>query len=265
MKRIGILTWLLIACAIHAPWTSFAGEGITLLLVPREDKLVHLGRDVGARHPTLLISYRLLPNGSVSLHGWSGTEWVNVTPESFAEGSFFLKQPDSAVLVWQEGAQIPEVLIPSHDWCPMAYGIATTEMRILLHLLGRHYDFKYDDWKWFSDSYKMPFESINPDNVNVSWYHRRLRENLNQPAVSAASDLDYYSLLSAPAAVPEGELDVPADEPVNAASEEAADVDNPLTNAVPQATILGAGEASATADDNADAPGDESEAPDDND
>jgi hypothetical protein len=265
MKRIGMFIWLLITLAMFFPSSSFSNDGITLLMVPREDGLVHLGKDVGTRHPTLLISYALLANGTVSLHGWSGSEWVNVTPESFAEGSFFHKQPESAVIVWEADAQMPEALIPSGEWCPMAYGISTTEMRALIHLLGRHYEFRYDDWKWFSENYKMPLESINPDNLNVSWYHRRLGENLKQSPTSGESDLEYYAVLSGSAAVPVNELDPPAAGPVDAESEADAEAcaegKNPLTNAVPQATVLGAGEAdeAESAEEGADEPDAEAE------
>lgn len=252
MKRIGLLACMFVAAVLFPSSFAFASDGITLLMVPREDGPVRLGMDVGSRHPTLLLSYKVLPDGSASLHGWSGTEWVNVTSDSFAEGSFFHKQPESAVVVWDEPEQLPKSLIPKESWCPTAYQISTTEMRPLLHLLGRHYDFKYDDWRWFSDNYRLPFNSINPDGLNVSWYHRRLGENLKQGKSTGTADLEYFTILYGPQPVLQDEPDALVGEAVETtespAGEEVVEgTDNPLTNAVPQAVILGAGEASETA------------------
>jgi len=242
MKRFGWRFRLILTCAVLSPLLSSARKGITLLVVPREDVPVRLGLDVGARCPTLLLSYKIQPDESISLHGWSGTEWVNVTPESYAEGSFFSTQPESAVIVWKEGQQLHEALIPSQEWCPEAYGISTAKGRPLIHLLGRHYDFKYDDWRWFSENYNVPLNSINPDSLNMAWYHRRLGENLKREAGAGSSDLKHLSVIYGPELALQDADDVSVDEPIPDEAT-AVDADNPLTNSVPQAVVLGVGEA----------------------
>ena len=53
-----------IAAASHASRL----DEVTLVMVPREDSVVRVGRDIASRYPTLLISYQV-SGGAVSLHG----------------------------------------------------------------------------------------------------------------------------------------------------------------------------------------------------
>jgi len=249
MRRVRLLACIGIASVAWWPLVSFGADGITLLLVPREEEPVRsLGMDVAARYPSLLLSYKILPNGTVSLHGWSGTEWVSVTPESYESGAFFSKQPSSAVLVCKADNPVPDELIPNKEWCPAAYKISTTAIRPLLHLLGRHYDYKYEDWKWFADNYKMPINRINPEGLNIRWYHQRLGDRLKKSDFSGEADLKFLSVIFMPQTEPIEQPEIIKDEPgedpaiLNTEPEQAV-TDNPLTNAVPDAVILGAGEA----------------------
>ncbi len=232
------------------PAVSFSSEGSTLLLMPREEEVVKVGLDVGNRFSTILLSYKIVPSGQLSLHGWSGKEWVNVTPESYAEGSFYTVAPVSAVLVAEEGVEIPEQLIPGAAWCPEVYRIATVETRPLIHLLGRHYDFKYKDWKWFSENYQLPLDCINPDGLNVAWYHRRMVDNMKAQGTDSYSDLNHLRIIRMPELASEQEPVEVADETDAVAPEESVDPvadedvaeeSNPLTNDVPQAVVMGDG------------------------
>ena len=170
-------------------------EEITLLMVPRDDGPVRIGMDVGNRFPTILLNYMVLPDGSCSLHGWTGSEWVNVSAESFTKGSFFLVEPASALIVTQKDGAVPESLIPPEAWCPSVYRIKTDEVRPLLHLIGRHYDFQYKDWKWFSENYKLTMSQINPEELNLAWYHKRLGENLKDDVIDGSTDLDLLEVI----------------------------------------------------------------------
>lgn len=221
---------------------------VTLLLVPREDGPVRVGMDIANKYPTLLISYVVRPNGTVSMHGWTGKEWVNVTADAYKGGEFFQKGPSSAIIVEPVGQSTPESLIPPVNWCPSVYAISTIDTRALLHLMGRHYDFNYKEWKWFSSHYHMPLESINPDSLNVAWYHRRLNENLTKPTIVGSSDLQYWMVLRSTEQMGMGlEAEVLALESGETGSSEmeapAEMLENPLTNAIPDAVVLGPGDA----------------------
>ena len=249
-----LFRFLLIASLVlGAAGSSFASSAdqLTLLLVPREDGPVQVGMDVGNRFPTLLLSYRIQANGTVSLHGWDGSEWVNVTTESYNNGDFFKHAPASALIVERDDQEIPATLIPSKAWCPSVDKICTVKTRPLLHLIGRHYNFKYKDWKWFSRNYHLPLKSINPDDLNVAWYHYSLSENLEKKTIAGASDLQYFVVVRSPElAEPAAEQPKNGPEETGAADAEEAPKalgDNPLTNAVPPAEILGVGETNAMA------------------
>jgi hypothetical protein len=233
-------------------------DEVTLMLVPREDSVVRVGLDIASRYPTLLISYKLMPNNAVSLHGWNGKEWVNVSKNDFREGNFFRTGPDSALIVEAEDAPLPVAFVPSAEWCESVYKITTTETRPLLHLIGQYYDFKYKDWQWFSENYNMSMEAINPEGLNVSWYHKRFQDNLKKGPV-AADDLQYWVALRYPVVVVAQEEVVAEEEVVTEevmVETEVTETDeqpemelpedpdvNPLTNAVPSAVVLGAGDA----------------------
>ncbi|MEN8254422.1 MAG: hypothetical protein ABFR33_03025 [Verrucomicrobiota bacterium] len=221
---------------------------ITLVMVPREDATVQLGMDIANKYPTLLISYKLGANKTVSLHGWTGSEWVNVTLESFQGGKFFKKGPDTALVVEKAGIAVPGKMLPSPDWCDSAVMITTTEERPLLHLVGRYYDFSFKEWKWFAKRYKTDMDAINPEGLNVAWYHRRGGEHLVSRGQQGESDLRYWVSIYRKEEVqpvapqPVVPADTQTEEAVAVPMEEAEEPGNPLTNDAPAAVIMGADE-----------------------
>ncbi len=269
MRRILTLFSVSFAIGVLSPLCLQASTDVTLLMVPREEVPVRLGMDVGNRFPTLLLSYRMLPGGAVSLNGWNGVEWIKISPEAFAAGTFAPTSPAAALIVEKPGMPVPESLIPDAQWCAATYKISTAQTRPLLHLLGRHYDFKFRDWTWFSEAYELPLDSINPDGLNVSWYHRRLGENLRRKPLPD-SDLQYLSVVyitppvveeealaesekalaeseKALAESEEGSTDGPEPESLSAPAVETV-ADNPLTNAAPRAVVFDAAGSAASAD-----------------
>jgi hypothetical protein len=228
-KTIICFSAVLMLCSAVVSQAARKGE-LTLLMVPREEETLRVGMDIANRFDTLLIGYQLGANNSVSLHGWTGSEWVNITLDNFQKGDFFKKGPDSALVVTKAGTPVPRKMIPPADWCSNASMITTTELRPLLHLTGQYYNFSYKDWNWFAKRFNMEMEAINPDQLNVAWYHRRMSENLKPVGQQGASDLQYLATIRRPEAV--------------TASEPAAEeIENPLTNEAPAAVIMGVGDA----------------------
>ncbi|MBT8045615.1 MAG: hypothetical protein KJN67_00485, partial [Pontiella sp.] len=188
-RKLYMASAALLFCVV---FSSIAGRQneITLIMVPREDSVVRVGMDIASRYPTLLLSYKIDANRKISLHGWTGSEWVNVSLDAFRTGNFFRTGPDSSLIIEEDGQSIPEDLIPSEKWCSSVYKITTTEIRPLLHLVGKYYDFKFKDWSWFSESYHFPIETINPDGLNIAWYHKRLSEHLKEKRRAQGDDLE---------------------------------------------------------------------------
>ncbi len=219
-------------------------DEVTLVMVPREEAMVRLGVDIANKYPTLLISYKLGANGAVSLHGWTGSDWLNVSLEDFLGGNFFKKGPDSALIVEKAGVSAPGKMLPSPDWCASAFKITTTEMRPLLHLVGQYYDFSFDDWKWFSKRYTLDMDAINPEGLNVAWYHKRMSEHLKTRDEQGLSDLQYWVSIYQPVVLePEAPGEKPMEEAVAVPPLEEEVLGNPLTNDAPAAVIMGAADA----------------------
>ncbi|MEN7972493.1 MAG: hypothetical protein ABFR47_01525 [Verrucomicrobiota bacterium] len=246
-KSMVCLVAALVACFVAVSSASRKDE-VTLVMVPREDALVQVGLDIANRYPTLLVSYKVGINEVVSLHGWTGSEWVNIRLEAFQSGKFFKKGPDSSLVIEKAGVPVPEKMLPTPEWCSSASKITTTAMRPLLHLVGQYYDFSFKDWTWFAKRYNLDMDAINPEGLNVAWYHKRMGEHLASREQGATSDLQYWVSLYQPVVVAEPQ--VPG--VVVAAQEESAVVpeepeeepmDNLLTNDVPEAVIMSAADA----------------------
>ncbi len=213
---------------------------ITLVLVPREDATKRLGLDIANRYPTLLVGYRVAPNGTLSLHGWTGTKWVNIALDDYVAGNFFKKGPNSALIVEKDGVPVPENLVPPVDWCMDVSKITTTRLRPLIHLTGQYFDFSHKDWKWFAKRYGMEIDAINPEGLNTAWYHKRLNEHLKSGKPVGSDDLQYWvsirqTVIAEPSVAGEG-----APEAAEPGAGQA--VDDPFTNAVPPAVVMGAGD-----------------------
>ena len=242
----------LMALAVWLAAFSFASrkDEVTLVMVPREDGVVRVGMDIANRFPILLLSYKVGANDTVSLHGWTGSEWVAVSLDDFQSGTFFRTGPDSALIVEEAGRPVPESLVPPEAWCSAVYKIATTDIRPVLHLAGQYYDLKYKDWKWFSENYELSMEAINPEGLNVAWYNKRLGDNLKRAGATGGNDLQYWVALRHPAdpVPPEESVEEPPVETEGHPEMETPEDPeiNPLTNAAPAAVVLGAGSAEET-------------------
>ncbi len=243
MKKYRILMlWhiavILVCTAMHS--AAARKDEITLVMVPREDAAVQLGMDIANKYPTLLVSYRLGANDIVSLHGWTGTQWVNVSTEDFLAGSFFRKGPDSTLIVESKGVEVPATLLPPPDWCASVAKITTTEMRPLLHLMGQYYDFSFKDWNWFSKRYNLDLDAINPEGLNVSWYHKRMEDHLKSSEVKGNSDLQFWVTIRQA---------MSTERSLEAANTESSTADeivsDPFTNDAPSAVIMGAADTPA--------------------
>lgn len=239
-KSMGCFVAVLMVCS--AVFSSAARKDeITLIMVPREEESVRLGMDIANKYPTLLISYKLGANNAISLHGWTGTQWVNVDLDDFHSGDFFKNGPHSALVVEKAGVAVPGEMLPPPGWCSNASKITTTEMRPLLHLVGQYYNFSYKDWQWFSKRYNMDMDAINPEGLNVAWYNKRMSEHLKSSEPQGASDLQYWVSIRQPEVVTAAVIPVDTEKKEVVPAEE--EPENLLTNDAPAAVIMGAADA----------------------
>lgn len=147
-------------------------KDITLLLVPREPTTIQVAQDISRRYPVLLVCYQQTQSG-VSLYAWNGAGWVTVSNEDYVNGTFFTNRPRHMVIVEKEDQPAPEALIPDGFWCANGNRLTSTAPRVVIHLLGRYFDFPYRYWMQFSKRYDYALEQINPGLINVFWWHYR--------------------------------------------------------------------------------------------
>lgn len=202
MKRTNCVVNMLLGIALLCGGALVASanraEEVTLLLVPRTAVPLRIGLDLAATYPTLLVDYETDARGKLSLHGWTGSEWVNVTPEAFGKGDFFRRAPDTALVIEDPTVPFPESALPPARWCAELYRISSTEPRPLLHLIGQYYDFDYAEWKWFADRYRLSIDDINPEGLNVAWYRKPLVAHFRRPSRDPVADLAFWMPIRTP-------------------------------------------------------------------
>lgn len=169
--------WSIFTCPAKAFWR----DEITMLIVPREVIPLQIAQDISRRYPVLIVSYQTVLN-NLKLHAWNGEEWVPVPVEDYISGTFFSTRPEHAILIESELFRAPDVLIPVGIWCASANRLTSTDPRVMIHLLGRHFDFPFRHWNQFAERYGYTLEEINPSLVNVHWWNLRGDELLKKRA-----------------------------------------------------------------------------------
>jgi len=237
---------LVFACNLVASATVKKGD-VTLVLMPRSKLLDKVGLDLTKRYSLLFITYKVLPSGAISLHGWSGSQWVKITLHDYVAGTFFKKGPTSALVVEKENVPAPKQIIPPKKWCKKVVKIKTTKLRPLLHLTGRYFNFPYKYWSYFSKRAQLPINDINPENLNVAWYQKSSK----QTQFSLKQDLKYWQVVRVPAPIiPPVEKKQPAPKKEEPQKEESVKSNNaepkkveadPFKTKLTPAVVIGAG------------------------
>ena len=191
MKK-GLILFL-VGCGV---WTGCA-DGRVLLLFPHNEQSVKVGLDIAERHESLLVTYKLGAKNTVSLRGWTGTEWVYISVPNYQSGDFFREGPEKAIII--DGYDsFPDALLPSRPWCDAVYKVSTTQLAPIIHLCGRRLHFEYNDWKWFLDRYGIALEDINPNFHGVRWFNRRLGDVLKNTHAKSDKDEVFWNVIREP-------------------------------------------------------------------
>lgn len=173
--------WLAVLLFVSS-WSTQAAwrnDEITMLVMPREEIPLRIAQDISRRYPTLIISYHLM-QGKLKLNAWNGESWIPVPIKEYTAGTFFANRPTTAIVVESESFRLPSDLTPNGIWCESASLIASTKPRVLLHLLGLHFDFPFRHWKQFAERYGYAIEEINPTLQNVHWWNLRADQFLEK-------------------------------------------------------------------------------------
>lgn len=215
---------------------------LTMLIVPHDAKAVRIAQDIAASYPVLLVVYRQT-GGSLRLHAWNGENWVAVPAADYATGSFFTNALQHAVLILPAAMPVPDKLVPAAPWFPGGHRLLSTDPRVLIHLLGRHFNFSYRQWKEFAGRYRYELEQVNPGLVNVYWWHYRGDAAFGKLSQrNPEADLHLWQALDIPLAEPAADeppavnVPAPAPEPAPLLQAEPAPVETPAVQADPFAS-----------------------------
>jgi hypothetical protein len=182
------LLWLALLCLTACALPAAARPKITLLAVPADPLAVQIAQDISRRYPVLLVTYQTF-QGRTRLHAWNGDNWVPVSADDYARGAFFANRPSHALVIDSEQRPAPAEILPVSIWCAGADRIHSADPRVLIHLLGRHFQFPFVYWEQFSKRYNYTIEQINPELIGVSAWHDpgelKLDKTSRQQAVAA--------------------------------------------------------------------------------
>ncbi len=169
MFKKSILTFVFLASL-----NLFAGgkNNITMLIVPQETTPIRIAQEISQHEPVLLVTYQTTGK-TTQILAWTGSHWVDISLESYTNGSFFTTRPSHVILVEKKNVPAPDVLIPDGTWCSTGNRLISTDPRIMIHLLGRYFDFPYRTWKTFANHSRCSIETINPERINIPWWHYR--------------------------------------------------------------------------------------------
>ncbi len=231
-KPISVLLLLWCSCLLTswAEWkfevtTTASPEKITLLAVPRDATAVKIANDIARNYPVLLVCYQQI-NDQLKIHAWNGKGWLDVPAGDYTNGLFFSNPPAHAIIVESADSPAPEILVPDGTWCESGNRLASTDPAVMIHLLGRYFDFPYRTWKDFSRRYKLPFEKVNPAFINTRlWHHYGEDLFKKRKMFDPKADLDKWHYLDITPPAPMEPVEIEKTEPPVPAESPAA---NPI-------------------------------------
>ena len=241
LKKLFLLT-VVVLSALSLPTQAFwQNNDITMLVMPREAIPLQIAQDISRRYPVMIVGYQLA-RGDLKIHAWNGDDWVAVSVEDYASGTFFANRPKHAIIVENEKFSAPAVLVPSSIWCESANRLSSTDPRTLIHLLGLSFDFPFRYWDQFAKRYGFSLEQINPTLNNVHWWNLPGSVLLEKRAQRNFSiDLDkWHPLETVPPSVVVPvvmEVEVPAAEPATPKKPEAGATAVDITAKAPEVPI----------------------------
>lgn len=244
LKKIVLLSVLFIS-TLQANELEEWRKNITLLAVPRDPQVLQIAQDIARRYPTLLVCYQQNAE-NLAIHAWNGEKWVGVAKDDYTHGTFFTHRPKHAVIIEPEGVSAPEAIIPDGSWCSSGNRITSTDPRVVLHLLGRYFDFPYRYWVQFARRYEYTVEEINPALLNIYWFHWQADEIFpKRNARNFEADMEHWFFIDIDQPEPVEPVDLekepievpPAEIPAEEPGIEKVDAQKPEMEAVQDETV----------------------------
>lgn len=145
----------------------------TMLVVPAHYSQLQVAFDIANRYDALLVSYQSSKSTQDPLlHVWNGEKWIQIRMEEYRSASFLTLRPETVVLIGEEHLMPRSLVVASDAWGSSVLHIASSNTADILNSLGKLYNFRSRDWRWFAARYNLDIEDLNADVRSTSWYDR---------------------------------------------------------------------------------------------
>jgi len=182
MCRKCLLSIFVLLCALSLNAQANPKKEITMLVVPRDAKVIQIAQDIAQHYPVLIVSYQQTTE-LLKLYAWNGEGWVDISIEDYTTGVFFEKPPKHTILVEFENTPSEEVLVPDGTWCENGNRLTTTDPRTRIHLLGLYFNFQNRHWRELAKPHGLSLADVNPGLLNITWWqHPEKRPTLDPEA-----------------------------------------------------------------------------------
>jgi len=166
MMSIALFSGLCLTSLGMAPKSA----NVNLLVVPARYSVLQVAFDVADSYPTVLVSYQGGKDGrDPLLYAWTGTEWVFVTLEDYAQARFMQVRPSRIILVGGDDL-MPPALAEASNWGSMVVNVPSVDTATLINSLANIYGFRRRDWRWFAVRYNLDLIDLNDEQRKDSWY-----------------------------------------------------------------------------------------------
>lgn len=144
----------------------------SVLVVPATHGSIQIARDFEELASLLIVSYDpAAPAETPFLHTWNGAEWLRLRPEAYLSGNFLRQDPARVIVVGPPGSHVSSLVEQATLWSRReVLNIESSDPVEVINALGRIFDIRPRDWRWFADRYVLELEDLNRDIEHVSWY-----------------------------------------------------------------------------------------------
>lgn len=144
----------------------------SILVVPAQHGTVQIARDFEEFETLLLVSYdTAAPANTPFLHTWNGTEWLRLQPEAYRTGNFLRREPTRVIVVGPPTPQVSLLVEQATLWSQReVLNIESSDPTEIINALGRIFNLRPRDWRWFATRYVLELEDLNRHTEHVSWY-----------------------------------------------------------------------------------------------
>jgi len=201
---LGLIALAVIGTSEYATAGSATPESI--LVMPARKRVVHLAFQLARCKDIGLVTYNTTPSSDPLIHVWNGQEWVQITVEDFAQGSFMSGGEPRHVFILGDLSQLPAHMTATPGWCKDVQKISSLDTAFLINQLGKTLNFSSTQWTWLAEVNGLKLKDLNFERRHYGRWGASGNEHDLNPAKQESAEM--------PPAVPVVTPEAPKGEPV---------------------------------------------------